>query len=101
MLLFVVFCSTLSPCLAANTHPLGLPQKSRKSSGINTYKTKGFKSLWNEHLQKTGEGVGIMVNCTSDEGRASRATIGSGGTDFITSFFTPCYTEASAVRRAP
>src|SRR5260221_14244133 len=33
-----VFPATRSLCLTASRHPLGLPQKSRNSSGMNTYK---------------------------------------------------------------
>src|SRR5579871_127040 len=77
MLSFPVFCSAISSCLpradarglAANTHPLALPQKSSKSSTMNTYEkcfcnlfrmntcgTKDLKSLCYQHLQKTGGG---------------------------------------------
>ncbi len=75
MLSFVVACSTLSSCLAASHHVLGLPQKSRKSSAMNTYKkracnpfrmntckTLDLKSLCFQHLQKKGRGWVIMVN---------------------------------------
>src|SRR5882724_11842563 len=62
------------PCLAASHHLLGLPQKSRKSSVMNTYKkcacnplkmntckTLDLKYLCFQHLKKIGEGVGVIL----------------------------------------
>src|SRR5882724_1823747 len=61
------------PCLAASHHLLGLPQKSRKSSAMNTYKkcacnpfrmntckTLDLKSLCFQHLQKIGGGAELL-----------------------------------------
>src|SRR5258708_16864302 len=63
------------PCLAASHHLLGLPQKSRKSSVMNTYKkcvrnsfrmntckTLDLKYLCFQHLREIGGG-GLIMAC--------------------------------------
>src|SRR5258707_3811787 len=77
MLPFLVTCSAPRPLPSAASHYfLGLPQKSRKSSvmntykkcvrkpfRMNTYKTLDLKSLCFQHLQKIGGGGwGSSVN---------------------------------------
>src|SRR5260221_12561038 len=62
-----VSCSTLSSCLAASHHPLGLPSNSTNPFTINTYKNCISNSFRMNTYRKTGEGgspTPTLVHCS-------------------------------------
>jgi hypothetical protein len=92
VVVLLVACSSPFPCLAASHHPLDLPQKSRKSSAMNTYKkcvcnpfrmntckTWDLKYLCFQHLQKKGRGWVIMVNQHPAKGAGPERPTGAEG----------------------
>ena len=62
-----VFCLTLSSCLAASHHPLGLPANSPNPFTINTYEKSISNSFRMNTYRKTGEGgspTPTLVHCS-------------------------------------